>query len=147
MSQQLPQYIDPVALAKQGRGLSATLEVAQMSRLQEFLASNRGEVTVALQFDRDDEGCYLVQGQIDASLHFVCQRCGQAFERELRAKPCLQVITQIEQAKQLGQGREPLWLREQPLALLTMVEEELLLALPMVIAHDEPCHVDAAVLN
>ncbi len=147
MSELLPQYIDPVALAKQGGSLNGMLEVAQMSRLHEFLASNQGEVTVALQFDRDDEGCYLVQGQLSAQLHLCCQRCGQAFERALSAKPCLQVITQIEQAQELGQNREPLWVRDQPLELLRMVEEELLLALPMVVEHDEACHVDLEVLK
>ena len=74
---------------------------------------------------------------VTANMPVVCQRCGQPFELPLEIKSQLCVVENDDLAKQLPAVYEPLVTDSQPVVLIDIVEEELLLAMPMAPRHAE----------
>ena len=138
----LPQWVAPLKLASQGVSLSGTVPLQSMPRLSESLASDGAAAEAALQFLRDESGYRVVIGEISFEADLTCQRCMQALRHSLVADVAWILTGDIEQAKGLPKRYEP-WIlaeSESDSDLYGIIEEELLLALPIVAFHDiESC--------
>jgi uncharacterized protein len=131
----LPKYIQPVRMAEQSAVLHGKLDLALFTRLKDLLADNQGWVEVSLQFGKDQEHYKYVCGEIGAKLHLICQRCLKPFDYQLQAEVSLSPTLNEAAANKLPARYEPLLISEDKLLLLTMVEDELLLGLPMAPRH------------
>ena len=141
MSERLPVLIDPIRLADEGVRLQGELTGAEMTRLRVLTApdSRPSAVTVDLQFERDAVGIRRMQGQIRTTLEMVCQRCLNRMTMRVEALPKLTLLQPGEAAQAEDEDALPL---EATVMLSELVEDELLLAMPMIPAHAE---VDCAV--
>lgn len=136
----LPVQVDPYRLAEQGLEYDGVLPLRQMKRLSPLLSSIEGEAKVRLQFGVDDMGVHFLRGSIQASLELECQRCLQAMAWPVEAELALGFVSSTAEADQLPGGYEPYIVDTIPLALIDMIEDELLLALPQIPMHDiEQC--------
>lgn len=135
MSGQLPAQIDPIRLADEGARLYGTLPGSEMSRLQELvLRNNRPEqVAVDLQFERTRQGVRRMHGTIRTQVEMACKRCLQPLKVEVVAQPFF-VLLQPGEAE--SEECESLVV-EAPLSLAELIEDELLLAMPMSPGHAE----------
>ncbi|VFN06219.1 MAG: uncharacterized protein BECKG1743D_GA0114223_112471 [Candidatus Kentron sp. G] len=143
MLRNLPELIYPLQLARAGRSLCGRVTLARMHRLQPLLARmNTCGAEVALRFGPDDLGHLAIQGTIQADLNLICQRCLKAVPFRAESEVGLSLISMGDQANHpveyVTPGFEPLMaVEDEALALSDIVEDELLLVLPMVPVHPE----------
>lgn len=137
MSGRLPDYVDFMRLARQGQVLSGDLSLARMQRLASALRDTRGSVSVRLEFDLDERRKPILRTQIDAELVLECQRCLGNCSQSVSVGTLYGLIEHESQAERLPEHYEPLLLSEEPMSPLELVEDELILALPVVPRHED----------
>jgi len=138
MSDRLPDFIDPLRLAEQNLTLNGRVDLQRLSRLQESLSSREGEVDIALEFGTDEQGVRFVSGTVDADLQMLCQRCMEPMTQAVHAKIALGLVRGEAEAERLPSGYEPLQLDSDRLYLADLIEDELILALPISPMHEQP---------
>ena len=131
----LPQLIDPVECLSQEKTYHGSLTSHQLPRLAEFLMEPAEAIEFSLRFDRDEQGRCVVKCHVKAGLPMQCQRCGQPMILPVDSTTALCAVANDALAKALPAQYEPLVTENAPVALLDIVEEELLLAVPMIPRH------------
>jgi len=145
MSDQLPETIKPQSLVDTGGHVGGITALAKMKRLTALLANTAGTVETQLDFGRDAQGIRFVRGSIKTELPLTCQRCLETVYYPVEHNLSLGMIISEEQADRLPEGYEPLVIDSQTLSLTALVEDELLLALPIVALHtDNECSAGIA---
>jgi len=140
MHQLLPKEIDPFRLAQNGLKLAGELQVSDMERLSGALHNDDGVVNIDMHFDVDETNTPFLRGTFSASLTLVCERCMKPMSLAVKAE-CLLALVQYERKIEgLAEQYDP-WLIESndPIQLSSVVEDELILALPLVPRHDFKC--------
>lgn len=137
MLPELPQTIDPKALARKGTTLEGKYAVGDLHRLCKVLADHTCLVTFRLEFGQDkDKKHFFITGNLEATLKTVCQRCLEVMELRISCPVYLGVISAQDEAAGLPDGCEPLLHGAEPLSLPAFIEDELMLALPISAMHD-----------
>ncbi len=136
MDDSLPAIIDPIGLADKGVRLHGDLPLAAMHRLIQTGVEGRGTVSVDLHFGRDAEGHRRLQGRIDAVLSLPCQRCLQGLSLVLALAPDLLLVAAGEREDAVPEGADT-YTVDAPVPLSQVIEDELILALPMMPMHPE----------
>ncbi len=148
MPSDLPQTINPLRLARTDSILKGRFHLSEMERLASQLQDSRGEVNFELQFTRDDEDITQINGSCRTSLIMACQRCFEPIRIEIATSTRLVVVPSIEAAREIPDAAEPLLFSGEAISLKDLVEEEVLLALPIAPLHDNAiCHATGAVLE
>lgn len=135
----LPRLIDPRKFAQQGLSLEGVVPLSDFTRLAEAAMSQDTEVDVTLDFDVDDQRHKLITGSAKSVLKVACQRCLSAVDVPLEATLNVAIVWDEDRAKQLPRYLDPLILGEGPADIYTIVEDELLLTMPMVSYHKHNC--------
>lgn len=130
----LPEAFDPRQAARSGERFAGSLPLSRFHRLTDLLVEPAGEVAVALSLETDDSGRPVVGGVIRATLGLICQRCLEPMTVELRAEPRLVVVAGEDLAPEDG-AEHVLCGPGERLALAELVEDELILGLPVVALH------------
>lgn len=97
-----------------------------------MLADVEGEVRYSVSFDRDDQGCAYVDVLAWAGLPLTCQRSLDRFVLSVRVEQRLGLIRDEAEEGALPPGWEPLLVSGGELAPLEVIEDELILAVPLV---------------
>lgn len=134
MCDNLPSSIDPWRLAQDGSQLTGRVPLAGMTRLRGLVHELSGEAEAALCFGRDEQSRFRVTGRVAARVVLLCQRCLQPYTCELQAQPLLALLADESQVETLPQHYDPLIVGS-VLSPATLVEDELILALPLVARH------------
>jgi len=137
MSDQLPDTIKPQSLIDTGGHLSGFRKLADMERLSSQLVSNDGVVEARLDFGRDSQGIRFVKGRLKTELALTCQRCLDTMRYPVDLAISLAIISTEDKAEELPEQYDPLVLDSQLLSLTTLIEDEVILALPIVAMHPE----------
>lgn len=138
----LPLHIDPVKHADQEVTLEGVVELANLPRVSEMVLDSSGVVRAKLVFGRDEQGARVLRGELDCVLSLPCERCMGAVNQPVRSEFELGVVFTDEQAKNLPRKYEPLLVSEEML-VAELLDEELLLSLPMYVYHDaNECQID-----
>ncbi len=115
------------------RSFSGSHPVAQLARLREALADTAGCVTFTLDFGRDTLLEGYVDVRVEAALTLLCQRTLEPFVLPIRVDTRLGLIRDEHEEAALPQDCEPLLVgADGQLSLADVIEDELLLALPLV---------------
>ncbi|MBY4677173.1 YceD family protein [Marinobacterium arenosum] len=133
----LPKRIDPRKLAEREVRFESSVDVDQLPRLVECLALPDGKIEVDLQFSVDEQRIRTIVGSARGDLHMACQRCLEPVEVEVAATFNLAIAASEEAAKQLPRYYDPLIVEDEEIELLPVLEEELILSLPMVPYHQD----------
>ena len=131
-TQCLPHQIDPERLARHRRLLAGAIPFRLMPRLCDMLESAEGEALVSFQFDYDEDGSIIIRLSIHAEVTLVCQRTLKPYLQPLDVQLDLAPIKHENQAQFLPANLEPLILHEPTIAPAQIVEDELILNLPLV---------------
>lgn len=136
--------IDPIRLADTEARLNGELPLAGLRRLVEMCLDEQGAVTVDLQFEHDPSGgLRVMHGRITARAGLLCQRCMERVDVEITSEPRLVLLKPGEREDLLEAGDAILI--EKPITLGALVEDELLLEVPMVPMHPtDRCPVSIA---
>lgn len=138
---QLPRQINILREADRGTQFHGKFAINDMPHLMSLLVSKDGEGEIDLYFGKDDDGRRFVKGQLDCSVTMRCQRCLQPVTIKLDDEFSLSPVLSDGQAKGLPSEYEPLMTERDGQELLPIIEEELILQLPIVAMHEtETCH-------
>lgn len=135
MSKYLPKRIVPLRMARSGQRLSGCVALREMCRLGASLSNDEGDVQVELSFGEDEEGTLCVRGEVRATLELICQRCLQPVQILVNPAVSLALVSAGETDK-VDRQFEPLTADNQAVRVADLVEDELILALPLVPMHD-----------
>jgi uncharacterized protein len=114
------------------RSFEGSLPVAEMPRLVEALAKDSGEVAYHLDFGQGQLGNPELHVRLAARLTLECQRTLQPFEWPVAVDSWLGLLAHEDEAAALREHCEPLLLDHGTLQPRAVIEDELLLALPLV---------------
>ncbi|MDP0587893.1 MAG: YceD family protein [Candidatus Endonucleobacter bathymodioli] len=137
---QLSKTIDPCKLARQGKLFEGSLAVACFSRLVDVLADDQGEVRVELRFYVDECSNVILEGCLNLECNMICQRCLDVADISVHVDILLMAVWTDEQAKALSVKYDPLFLQKEPIELIPLLEDELLLGLPLIPYHNSDCY-------
>jgi uncharacterized protein len=130
----LPETIDPIPLAEQGVRLTGELLLPAMTRLASLCAVCEGRASVDLKFAHEPHGLRFLRARIEARVGVVCQRCLQPMDVLLQPEPVLALFRPGESQAGMPDEAEALVV-ETGWSLTDLVEDELLLAMPMMPRH------------
>jgi uncharacterized protein len=115
------------------RSFEGELPVAALKRLGEALAGDAGVAHFELDFGTDSLGTACLDVRVTAPLTLTCQRTLEPFVLPVAVDTKLGLIRNERDEAALPPGFEPLLVAEDgKLSLLDVIEDELLLALPLV---------------
>lgn len=135
----MPRRVDVFELARRGSGVDGEAPISAFERVMPSLASGRGSVQFAFRCGLDDRGRLAASLRFGVDVDFLCDRCGHPVpwrlegasrfwfvhtEEELAGLP----VDESDEEPLLGSARFDLW---------TLLEDELLLALPMSPRHPD----------
>ncbi len=137
MSERLPERVNPFLLAERGRVLEGVLPLNRLPRLAEVLAADVAEqARVRLAFMRGRSGIAVLDGEVSAELALTCQRCLEPMAYPVESRINLALVESDAEAARLQEGYDTLLVEDETLSIPELIEDELLLALPLVPMHD-----------
>lgn len=141
---ELPERTNPYALADKQSDMAGEIGRERLSRLEEATEGVLRSAQASLSFGRDESGRRVVSGQVNGTVNLLCQRCLKAFQYELAGSFKMALVYNDEMARALPTDLDSLLLLpDQPLDIAQIVEDELLLCLPMHAVHPEgECHIE-----
>ncbi|HRL93887.1 MAG TPA: YceD family protein [Pseudomonas sp.] len=131
----IPPHVDPRKLADRGTTLEGEVLLAGLLRLCDPLADDAGLVRAKFIFGRDEQKAVVIRSEIDVEVKMVCQRCLELVALPIHSECEYAVVKEGTAIELQPKGYDVLEMGEEPLDLLALVEDELLLALPIVPAH------------
>lgn len=133
MSAGIPSTVDVWRAVGARRQFEGQAPLSSFVRLGESLADLEGRCSFRLQFDRDRFQTAVVHLEAEAALPLICQRTLKRFLWPVRIDQTLGLIRSEAEEASLPPGVEPLLVpADGEMVLLDMVEDELILALPVV---------------
>jgi len=132
----IPPHVDPRKLADRAATLEGELQLSQLERLADPLEDDQGVVRAHFAFGRDEQHAVVIHSRLDVEVKMICQRCLEPVVLPIHSECDYAVVNEGASSQHLPKGYDVLEVGEDPLDLLALVEDELLLALPIVPLHD-----------
>lgn len=131
--------INNIEFAQRALATHGTIPVLQFSRLADLLNERSGQVTWKLHGGVDMGGSAYLQLQAEATLALTCQRCLQAMVYPLAVGARYLLVwheTELPASEEEGDDENYL-LFQAEMDVLELIEDELLLAIPMAPKHED----------
>jgi uncharacterized protein len=131
---------DLMALADREAVLEGTIRLERFGRLRDLLNSSEGSARARISFRRGHDDMLLMELQCDAALELVCQRCLEPVE--YRVDECVEfAVAETEgSVAQLPKGVELIALEGDRFQPANLIEDELIVSLPLVPKHGDVNH-------
>ncbi|QGM81427.1 23S rRNA accumulation protein YceD [Otariodibacter oris] len=142
----LPLTIDPYKDAQRRMDYDGYVTRSLFSRLGESVSSVLSDAQVTLSLYVDPQRLTVIKGTATVDVELDCQRCGNPFTQTLDCSFCFSPVSNMDQADNLPEIYDPIEVDSfGEISLLDMIEDEFILALPLVPMHDsEHCEVSVA---
>ncbi len=142
----LKRLISPRKLAYSSQEIAGAIPSEALTRLAEA-ADCSGDADVSLAFSINEEGKLIVRGSVEAELSYTCQRCLKPIAPKAEhIDIAFGIVKSEEEAKHLPSSLDPWVVNEDETDVYTQIEDELLLAVPVVAYHDHTC-IDESLLS
>ena len=132
MSRDYPDWVDPWKAGQGERQFAGTASLAQLARVTDRLARDDGEVSFRVRFELNTEGRPQARVEVAARPWQRCQRSLEPYQAEVSGESTVGLTADPDDAARMPGDREPYLMQSARVHLLDLVEEELLLALPLV---------------
>ncbi|REL27191.1 23S rRNA accumulation protein YceD [Thalassotalea euphylliae] len=133
----LPVTIDPYKSAQRRLECSGIFQLTEMNRLIDSCENTAEEIDVSFQFDVDELGLVVISGKGSASVGLICQRCNDELAHTLEIDFQFSPVKNAEGAADLPSYYDAIELDENgEVNLRELVEDELLLAIPLIPRHE-----------
>ncbi len=135
----MPQrYIDGFEFAGTGGTCRGAWPIADLPRLQDIVRGNAGEVEYAVDGIRDSLGRPALRVKVGGVLQLTCQRCLEAMPYRIDTESIL-VLARNEAEAEAGEidveGPDRI-VAAQEMPVRDLIEDEVLLAVPVALRHD-----------
>ena len=126
---------DLESLANRGVTLSGELEIGQLTRLKGLLHSDSGSVKATLRFRQRGDGWLASEVEYRADVELICQRCLEPFRQELAESVNVVIADSDSLPTTAPTGFEPFELEDGRLQPVQLIEDEVIVAIPLVPKH------------
>lgn len=137
MSKPPANRLDAVRLAAEGVRLERRFSLAGFPRLAESLVASQGDATATFAFLAVAEGIVGCEYAVEATLALQCQRCLEAVDFQVRSRGRLAFLACEAETSRVPEGAEAVTVDPRAVDLHALVEDELLLSLPLVPRHED----------
>ena len=134
----IPLRVKASQAAARHEAFAGSLPLAKLPRLAAALDDPAGELQVELQATRDDEGQDWLHGEIRGRLPLTCQRGLHPFDWNCDVALSLALVGSEAEEQKLLKDSESYLVEDDQLPLRDLVEDEVLLALPMTPRCEDP---------
>lgn len=131
----LPARVDFRKLAEQRASVEGTLPVTAFSRLKGLLESDAGEIAIALDFAPGKGRNPRVRGTCSGRVSMLCQNCLEPVEVSVNVTIDAFIVATVDQLIELDQDEDGIVCEGSLMAVVDIVEDELMVGLPMVPRH------------
>lgn len=136
----LPIYVEPFRLCDGNARVQGHLPATRLQRISECADTTGAGTTsgaeVDLLFRRDDEGRNRIAGTVDMVVGRTCSRCLEPLDVPVHVQVDLLVLAAGTPVPESAEDLDIVEVVDGRLALVDLVEEEVLLALPQFPAHE-----------
>ena len=136
MSPPWSKLLDVERLAETRAGIDFAVPLAELPRLRSRLASVEGNVRGHVHFVRE-AGVAVAELTMSGTARLACQRCLEAMEVAVESQVRVGLIAAEADMGRVPEDLEPMLAPEGRVSIGELVEEELLLALPIVPLHED----------
>lgn len=130
-----PQVIDLEDSFQKGATLSGVCSSRDMSRLTELLNKEVDTIEYTLTFERQGQH-NVIHCVVTTCLDVLCQRCNEEMVLPIQLDSYLCVITSDALSKKVPKKYEPFVVDTGSISVLDLLEDELLLGIPMIPRHE-----------
>jgi uncharacterized protein len=138
MSEQLPETADFMKQAERSVTLEGDYPLARLERLGTALCDTAGELHARLNFG-SKAGFRCLQGTVEANLKLICQRCMNPLEHKVKGHFKFGLLLDENEINELPAEFEPYLIEGDEQSVIDLLEDELLLSLPIAAMHQEEC--------
>ena len=138
MPKQLPETTNFLKQAERNVTLEGTMPLVKLERLSEVLCGNSGELTAQLHFT-SNTGYLGLDGKVEASLELTCQRCMQPMKHKVSGQFKIGLMTSEKYEDKLPPDADPYLLEGDEQSVVEILEDELLLSIPIAAVHQKEC--------
>ena len=135
---ELLETVDFTRQVELKRTIEGVYPISKLARLNEILLSNEGFVTARLEFGQC-VGFACLKGRVSATLAVECQRCLKPMQTEVTGRFKFALVNSEDEFELLPEELEPYLIEGEEQSIIELIEDELLLSLPMVTVHEEAC--------
>ncbi len=128
---------DPNEFARGRERMEGSFALAELDRLLDRLAAPHGCVTYRIEGGINARGEPIVACRTEVSVELVCQRCLGTMRLPLSTETELVLVTDPAKLQDDGPEEPDRVLATEPLDVQALIEDEILLALPMAPRHPE----------
>ncbi len=135
----MKKITDAFVFAREGRVLEGTLPLAALERLHDLVVETTGEVHFRLCGFKGSRGELMLELQVTGTVSLACQRCLQAISYDLEVDNRLELVPEgadLSQDELEDDTRDFLPVVRE-LDVLELVEDEILLSLPVAPRHEK----------
>lgn len=124
--------------------LRGEIELRRFVRLRDLLYTDDGTVSASLKFVERHAGWVGVELEYQTQVQLVCQRCLEPFPYALHAHLGIGLVDSEAMEQYLPEAYEPTVLEESRLMPAQLIEDELIIALPLVPRHEHRAECEFA---
>ncbi len=145
MSNDLPLRFDPLLFAKRGRQFAGTIPVHDLPRIMELAPNSVSEFHVSMTFSMSSLQFPMVKGTIEGEIVQLCQRCMNDASIPIHSQFLLILVTPESVDKASEEGHEIFEYTGQSVTTATLIEDEIILSMPIVAKHADIGECDSTV--
>ena len=134
-SQNIPPLISARKAAIAGITYSGVVQGKDIGRVAAAVLEIEGPLSVSLRFDINEGRKRTVEAKIEGRVSMQCQRCRKPVSVLVETCSTLTVVAHDEEAASVLRTTEPLLLDGDDLDVYSLIEDEVLLTLPIVALH------------
>lgn len=134
----IPEFIDPSKSCDKKltyRGVIVCGQLPRYKALQSEQSREQAPVDVSFAFKRDDNKLAIAELQFQTLAELICQRCLKLLEYEASGQATLVFCSDNDELMQAPKCYEPVLVDAEQVNLWQIIEDELLLSLPMYATH------------
>tara|TARA_R110002072_G_scaffold4663_3_gene32447 strand:- start:59268 stop:59828 length:561 start_codon:yes stop_codon:yes gene_type:complete len=132
----VPPVLDVRKVFRHALLVEGSLPLSRLERLSTLLTDTAGQVNASLQFGFDG-GRRRIEGRVEAIVNVQCQRCLEPVSLTLSEPVNLALVADEAAAKELPAEYDPWVCGEEELVPADIIEEQLILGLPIVAVHQQ----------
>lgn len=139
----LPRLIDPLKSAMKRSTYVGVYATSLMERFVGSVIACDDNVFVDVKFLKDAQSLTYFLGTARAQATLLCQRCNHEFSHPINVEFCFSPVQGTDTEEELPEAFEPVEVTDHgEIDLLQLIEDELILSLPIVALHaEENCSV------
>jgi len=128
---------DIANLVGAGVAVDAELSISELPRVAVAVLPESGPIRAGFSFEKTDSGIVLMNGELHGSVELTCQRCLERIRIEIDDQLRLALLASEMDESKVPQGYELLIIPGGELRLADLIEDEVLLELPLSARHPD----------